>query len=63
MPLNSEIASSLTYLRKKYRVSERDLVALAKKLQIEPENEETWEEITRNYLKQRRIRQLSRATR
>jgi hypothetical protein len=63
MPLNSEIASSLTYLRKKYRVSERDLVALAKKLQVEPENEETWEEITRNYLKQRRIRQLSRATR
>lgn len=55
--------SSLTYLRKKYKVSERDLVALAKKLQVEPENEETWEEITRNYLKQRRIRQLSRATR
>jgi hypothetical protein len=63
MPLNKEIVSSLTYLRKKYKVSERDLVALAKKLQVEPENEETWEEITRNYLKQRRIRQLSRATR
>ena len=56
MPLNSEIARSLTYLRKKYKVSERDLVALAKKLQKSEENEESWEQITQNYLKQRKIR-------
>jgi hypothetical protein len=56
MPLSSEIARSLTYLRKRYKVSERDLVALAKKLQKSEENEESWEEITQNYLKQRKIR-------
>jgi len=56
MPLSSEIARSLTYLRRKYKVSERDLVALAKKLQKSEENEESWEEITQNYLKQRKIR-------
>ena len=56
MPLNSEIARSLAYLRKRYKVSERDLVALAKKLQKSEENEESWEEITQNYLKQRKIR-------
>jgi hypothetical protein len=56
MPLSNEIARSLTYLRKKYKVSERDLVALAKKLQKSEENEESWEEITQNYLKQRKIR-------
>jgi hypothetical protein len=56
MPLSSEIARSLIYLRKKYKVSERDLVALAKKLQKSEENEESWEEITQNYLKQRKIR-------
>ena len=56
MPHSNEIARSLTYLRKKYKVSERDLVALAKKLQKSEENEESWEEITQNYLKQRKIR-------
>ena len=56
MPLSSEIARSLTYLRRKYKVSERDLVALAKKLQKSEENEESWEQITQNYLKQRKIR-------
>ena len=56
MPLSNEIARSLTYLRKKYKVSERDLVALAKKLQKSEENEESWEQITQNYLKQRKIR-------
>ena len=60
MPLSSEIARSLTYLRKRYRVSEPDLVALAKKLQKSEENEESWEEITQNYLKQRKIRASNR---
>ena len=60
MPLNREIASSLTYLRKRYKVSERDLVALAKKLQKSEENEESWEQITQNYLKQRKIRAINR---
>jgi hypothetical protein len=56
MPLSSEIAKSLGYLRKRYRVSERDLVALAKKLQAEEELEESWEQITQNYLRQRKLR-------
>ncbi len=60
MPLSSEIARSLAYLRKKYRVSEKDLVALAKKLSIAEEPEEGWEEITQNYLKQRKIRAANR---
>jgi hypothetical protein len=60
MPLSSEIARSLTYLRKRYKVSERDLVALAKKLQKSEENEESWEQITQNYLKQRKIRAANR---
>ena len=60
MPLSSEIARSLTYLRRKYKVSERDLVALAKKLQKSEENEESWEQITQNYLKQRKIRAANR---
>jgi hypothetical protein len=54
MPLSSEIAKSLGYLRKRYKVSEQDLVALAKKLQKSEENEESWEEITQNYLKKRK---------
>jgi len=56
MPLNREIAKSLGYLRARYKVSEKDLVALAKKLSKPEENEESWEEITRNYIEQRKIR-------
>jgi hypothetical protein len=56
MPLNSEIAKSLRYLRLRYKVSERDLVSLAKKLSNVEEQEESWEEITQNYLKQRKNR-------
>jgi hypothetical protein len=54
MPLSSEIARSLGYLRAKYKVSERDLVALAKKLQESEEPEESWEEIVQKSLKQRK---------
>ena len=60
MPLSSEIARSLTYLRKRYKVSERDLVSLAKKLSNIEEQEESWEEVTRNYLRQRKIRMFKR---
>ena len=58
MPLSSEIAKSLAYLRKRYKVSEKDLVSLAKKLSSSEEPEESWEEITQNYLKQRKIRKF-----
>jgi hypothetical protein len=56
MSLSSEIGRSLAYLRKKYKVSERDLVSLAKKLSQTEEQEESWEEITQNYLKHRKNR-------
>jgi hypothetical protein len=60
MPLSHEIVKSLTYLRKKYKVSEKDLVVLAKKLSFEEEPEESWEQITQNYLKQRKQRAVNR---
>jgi hypothetical protein len=56
MPLTSEVARSLSYLRKRYNVSERDLVALAKKLEAQEEPEESWEQIVRNYKTQRQRR-------
>jgi hypothetical protein len=56
MPLNNEIASSLQYLRKRYKVSEPDLVALAKRLQAGEESEESWEDLTRDYLEKKRRR-------
>ena len=60
MPLSHEIAKSLGYLRAKYKVSERDLVALAKKLTNAEEPEESWEEITQSYLKKRKNRDQKR---
>ena len=60
MPLGSEIARSLAYLRKRYKVSEKDLVSLARKLSSIEEQEENWEDIARNYLKQRKIRMAKR---
>jgi hypothetical protein len=57
MPLPKEVRQSLSYLRRKYHVSERDLVGLAKKLQeTEDVTEESWEQITRKYLIQRNLR-------
>jgi hypothetical protein len=53
MPLTNEVAKSLSYLRKRYQVSERDLVALAKELQPQEEPEESWEHIVQNYKQQR----------
>ena len=56
MPLPSHIAKPLAYLRKRYQVSERDLVALAKKLYNLEESEQSWEEIVHNYKKGRDAR-------
>ena len=60
MALNSEVVKALSYLRRRYKVKERDLVALGKKFQTKEEPEESWEEITQNYLKQRKIRAINR---
>lgn len=54
MALSNEISSSLRYLRKRYRVSESDLVALARKLSAAEEQEESYEELTREYLRKKR---------
>jgi hypothetical protein len=56
MALPSDVAKSLSYLRKRYNISERDLVSLAKKLTIKEEPEESWEEITVRYLRNRQGR-------
>jgi hypothetical protein len=56
MPLSSGLARSLAYLRRKYKVSEKDLVALAKKLEFSEEPEESWEEIVQRTFRQRKIR-------
>jgi hypothetical protein len=56
MPLSNEVAKSLTYLRRRYKVSERDLMSLAKKLEVRQEPEESWEEITIRYLRNRQGR-------
>jgi hypothetical protein len=56
MPLPKEVQQSLSYLRRKYKVSERDLVGLARKLQKEEEPTESWEQITKNYIEQRKRR-------
>ena len=54
MALSNEVTSSLRYLRKRYKVSEPDLVALARKLQSAEEQEESWEDLTRDYLRKKR---------
>jgi hypothetical protein len=57
MPLRSEVAKSLNYLRQRYKVSERDLMSLAKKLNKHDEEPEvSWEELTVRYLRDRRGR-------
>jgi hypothetical protein len=57
MALRSEVAKSLNYLRQRYKVSERDLMSLAKKLNKHNEEpEESWEEITVRYLRDRQGR-------
>jgi hypothetical protein len=55
--LQNEVARSLSYLRRKYGVSERDLTAIARKLSKHNEEpEESWEEITVRYLRNRQGR-------
>jgi hypothetical protein len=56
MALNSDVAKALSYLRRRYKVSERDLVGLAKKFKSAEEPEETWEEITQRALRNRKGR-------
>ena len=60
MPLNKEIARSLAYLRKKYKVSDPDLLAIGKKLSQEQETEESWEEIVQKSLEMRKKRAINR---
>ena len=55
MALPNDVAKSLSFLRTRYKVSERDLVSLAKKLKVQ-EPEESWEEITVRYLRNRQGR-------
>jgi hypothetical protein len=54
MPLSSEARKALGFLRNRYKVSEKDLVDIARKLQTEEELEESWEQITQRYLNRRR---------
>lgn len=56
MALPSELAKSLTFLRKRYKVSEKDLVSLAKKLRVKEEPEESWEEIVMRFKRNRQGR-------
>jgi hypothetical protein len=64
MALNSDITRSLSYLRRKYKVSERDLVALAKRLNKHDEEPEvTWEEIVQRTLRNRQGRFTSQTKR
>lgn len=63
MPLNNEVAKSLTFLRQKYKVSERDLVNLAKKLNAVREPEESWEEIVLRTLRNRQGRFVKHGSR
>ena len=56
MPVGHELASALHYLRQRYRVSEKDLLAIAKKLEKEEDFEESWDDILQKTLKRRKIR-------
>ena len=56
MPLPTEVAKSLSFLRRKYNVKERDLMALAKKLTITEEPGTSWEEIVHRTLRNRQGR-------
>jgi hypothetical protein len=48
--LDREAGKALSYLRRRYKVSERDLVALARKFKVR-EPEESWEEIVQRSLR------------
>jgi len=60
MALNSEVAKALSYLRRRYRVKERDLVALGKKFQTKEEPEESWEEIVQRSLRNKQTGRFTR---
>ena len=54
MILNRDVSKALSYLRKRYKVKDRDLVALAKKFRSAEEPGETWEEIVQRSLRNKR---------
>jgi hypothetical protein len=56
MALNSDVSRALSYLRRRYKVKERDLVALAKKFKSAEEPEETWDEIVLRTLRNKQGR-------
>jgi hypothetical protein len=45
VPLSHDVVKTLSFLRHKYKVKERDLVSIAKKFKSASEPEETWEDI------------------
>lgn len=56
MALNSDVGKALSFLRRRYKVSERDLVGLAKKFNQAVEPEVTWEEIVQRSLRNKQGR-------
>jgi hypothetical protein len=54
MPLNKGAIESLKYLRKRYNVSESDLLAIAKTLNEETSDDDDWERRMQEYLVQRK---------
>ena len=59
MVLSNNIQKSLSYLRHRYKVKERDLVALAKKFKTAEEPEESWEEIVQRSLRNQKTGRFS----
>ena len=59
MALNSDVSKALSYLRHRYKVKERDLVALAKKFKAAEEPEESWEEIVQRSLRNHKTGRFS----
>jgi hypothetical protein len=63
MTLNSDVSKALSYLRRRYKVKERDLVALAKKFNSAEEPEVTWEEIVQRSLRNRKTGRFTKTRR
>jgi hypothetical protein len=63
MALNSDVGKALNYLRHRYKVKERDLVALAKKFKSAEEPEVSWEEIVQRSLRNKQTGRFTKARR
>ena len=63
MALSNEVNRALGYLRKRYKVSERDLVALARKFKTAEEPEVSWEEIVQRSLRNKKTGRFTKPTR